>query len=68
MYPAKPEIKDMIESNTSESYLILLLSSEKDGQLPTPFTTNVVILTSISHIFNILSSPAYGDFMSTPIR
>ena len=35
MYPAELEIKDTTESNTSASYLDLLLSIESDGQLRT---------------------------------
>ena len=35
MYPAELEIKDTTESNTSASYLDLLLSIGKDGQLRT---------------------------------
>ena len=35
MYPAELEIKDTTESNTSASYLYLLLSIESDGQLRT---------------------------------
>ena len=35
MYPAELEIKDTSESNTSASYLGLLLSIESDGQLRT---------------------------------
>ena len=35
MYPAKLEIKDTTESNTSVSYLDLLLLIESDGQLRT---------------------------------
>ena len=37
MYPVEPEIKDMTESNTSASYLYLLLSIGRDGQLHTTF-------------------------------
>ena len=33
MYPVEPEIKDTAESNTSASYLDLLLSIGRDGQL-----------------------------------
>ena len=51
MYPAELEIKNTTESNTSASYLDLLLSTGRDGQLRTPFTTNVTISTSISHNF-----------------
>ena len=35
MYPAEFEIKDTTESNTSVSYLDLLLSIWRDGQLRT---------------------------------
>ena len=35
MYPAELEIKNTTESNTSASYLYLLLSIGKDGQLHT---------------------------------
>ena len=65
MYPAELEIKDTTESNTSASYLDLLLSIESDGQLRTSLydkrddlnfhITNFPFLSS-----NILSSPTYG--------
>ena len=35
MYPVELEIKDTTESNTSASYLVLLLSIGRDGQLHT---------------------------------
>ena len=35
VYPVELEIKDTIESNTSDSYLDLLLSIERGGQLHT---------------------------------
>ena len=35
MYPAELEIKDTTQSNTSASYLDLLMSIGKDGQLRT---------------------------------
>ena len=35
MYPVELEIKDTTESNTSASYLDLLLSIERDGRLHT---------------------------------
>ena len=73
MYPAELEIKDTTESNTSASYLDLLLSIESDGQLRTSLydkrddfnfhITNFPFLGS-----NILSSPAYGIFISQVIR
>ena len=69
MYPAEMEIKDMTDSNTSASYLDLLLSIESDGQLRTSLydkrddfnfhITNFPFLSS-----NIPSSPAYGVFIS----
>ena len=47
-----PEIKDTTERNTSASYLDLLLSIGRDGQLHTlPFMTNVTISISTSQIF-----------------
>ena len=64
MYPAELEIKDTTESNTSASYLDLLLSIGRDGQLHTFFydkrddfnfhITNFPFLSS-----NIPSLPAY---------
>ena len=73
MYPAKLEIKDTTESITSVSYLDLLLSIGRDGQLHTSIydkrddfnfhITNFPFLSS-----NIPSSPAYGVFISQLIR
>ena len=73
MYTAELEIKDTTESNTSASYLDLLLSIESDGQLRTSLydkrddfnlhITNFPFLSS-----NIPSSPAYGVFISQLIR
>ena len=73
MYPAELEINDTTESNTSASYLDLLLSIESDGQLRTSLydkrddfnfhITNFPFLSS-----NIPSSPAYGVFISQLIR
>ena len=73
IYPAELEIKDTTESTTSASYLDLLLSIGRDGQLHTsiydkrddfnfPFT-NFPFLSS-----NIPSSPAYSVFISQLIR
>ena len=50
MYPVKLKIKDTKESNTSASYLDLLLSIGRDGQIYTSMT-NVTISISISHTF-----------------
>ena len=73
MYPAELEIKDTTESTTSASYLDLLLSIGRDGQLHTSIydkrddfnfhITNFPFLSS-----NIPSSPAYGFFISQLIR
>ena len=73
MYPPELEIKDTTESNISASYLDLLLSIGRDGQLRTPLydkrddfnfhITNFPFLSS-----NIPSSPAYGVFISQLIR
>ena len=73
MYPAELEIKDTTESTTSASYLDLLLSIGRDGQLHTSIydkrddfnfhITNFPFLSS-----NIPSSPVYGVFISQLIR
>ena len=73
MYPVELEIKDTTESNTSASYLDLLLSIKRDGQLHTSIydkrddfnfhITNFPFLSS-----NIPTSPAYGVFISQLIR
>ena len=73
MYPAELEIKDTTESTTSASYLDLLLSIGRDGQVHTSIydkrddfnfhITNFPFLSS-----NIPSSPAYGVFISQLIR
>ena len=51
IFPAELEIKDMTESNTSASYLDLLLSIESDVSCTLPFTTNMTISTSTTQIF-----------------
>ena len=71
--PAELEIKDTTERVTSASYLDLLLSIVRDGQLHTSIydkrddfnfhVTNFPFLSS-----NIPSSPAYGVFISQLIR
>ena len=73
MYPAELEIKDTMESNTSASYLDLLLSIESDGQLRTSlydkrddFNFHITYFPFLSS--NIPSSPAYGVFISQLIR
>ena len=73
MYPVELKIKDKTESSTSASYLDLLLSIRRDGQLHTSIyvkrddfnfhITNFPFLSS-----NIPTSPAYGVFMSQRIR
>ena len=73
MYPAELEIKDTTESNTSASYLDLLLSIGREGQLRTSlydkrgdFNFHIPHLPFLSS--NIPSSPAYGVFISKLIR
>ena len=73
MYPPELEIKDTTESNTSASYLDLLLSIGRDSQLHTSLydkrddfnfnITNFLFLSS-----NIPSSPAYGIYIPQLIR
>ena len=73
IYPPELEIKDTTESNTSASYLDLLLSIGRDGQLHTSLynkrgdfnfhITNFPFLSS-----NIPFSPAYGVFISQLVR
>ena len=73
MYTPDLEIKDTTESNTSASYLDLLLSISRDGQLHTSLydkrddfnfhITNFPFLSS-----NISSWPAYDVFISQLIR
>ena len=73
MYPPELDIKDTAESNTSASYLDLLLSIGRDGQLHTSLydkrgdfnfhITNFPFLSS-----NIPSSTAFGVFISQLIR
>ena len=73
MYPAELEIKDTTESNTSASYLDLLLSIESDGQLCTSlydkrddFNFHISNFSFLSS--DIPSSPAWGVFISQFIR
>ena len=73
MYPAELEIKDTVKSTTSASYLDLLLSIRRDGQLHTSinykrddFNFHIIIFPFLSS--NIPSSPAYGVFISQLIR
>ena len=73
MYPVELEIKDTTKSNTSASYLDLLLLIGRDGQLDTSIydkpddfsfhITNFPFLGS-----NIPTSPAFGVFISQLIR
>ena len=73
MYHAELEIKNTTESNTSASYLNLLLSIGRDGQLRTSlydkrddFNFHITNDPFLSN--NIPSSPAYGVFISQLIR
>ena len=69
MYPAELDIKDTTESTTSTSYLDLLLSIGRDGQLHTSiydkrhdFNFHIANFPFLGS--NIPSSPAYGVFSS----
>ena len=74
MYPPELQIKATTESDTSASYLDLLLSIGRDGQLyislydkRDDFNFHITNFPFLSN--NIPSSPGYGVFISThPIR
>ena len=73
MSPVELEIKDTKDSNTSASYLDLLLSIGRDGQLHTSiydkrddFNFHITNFPYLS--INIPTSPAYGVFISQIIR
>ena len=73
MYPSELEIKDTTESNISASHLDLLLSIGRGGQIHTflydkrgDFNFHITNFPFLSS--NILSSPAYGVFISQLIR
>ena len=73
MYPVELEIKDTAESKASTSYLDLLLSIWRDGQLHTSiydkrddFNFHITNFPSLSS--NIPTLPAYGVFISQLIR
>ena len=73
MYPVELEIKDTTESNTSASYLDLLLSIGREGQLHTSIYDerddfNFYITYFPFPGSNIPASPAYGVFISQLIR
>ena len=69
MYPPELEIKDTTESNTSASYLDLLLSIGRDSQFHTFLYDkrddfNFHITNFLFLRCNIPSSPAYGVYIS----
>ena len=73
IYPAELETKNTTESNTSASYLELLLSIGRDGQLSTSLSDkrddfNFHITNFPFPSSNIPSSPAYCVFISQLIR
>ena len=70
MYFAELEIKDTTESTTSASYLDLLLSIGRDGQLHTSIYDKRDDFNFHITNFPFLSSniPAYGVFISQLIR
>ena len=72
-YPAEPEIKDTMGNTTSASYLDLLLSTGRDGQLHTSiydkqddFNFHITNFPSLSS--NIPSSTVYDVLISQLIR
>ena len=73
MYPSELEIKDTTESITFASYLDIRLSIGRDGQLHPliynkrdDFNFNITNFPFLS--INIQSWPAYGVYISQPIR
>ena len=72
MHPVELEIKDTTESNTSASYLDLLLSIGRDGTLHTSIDTSDEFDFHITNFpflrSNKPASPAYGVFISQLIR
>ena len=69
MYPVELEIKDTTKSNTSVSYLYLLLQIGRDGQFHTSiqfhdkrsdFKFNILVIKSTFLSNNSPSSTAYG--------
>ena len=73
IYPSELEIKETTESNTSASYLDILLSISDNGHLNTSlydkrddFNFNITNFPFMCS--NIPSSPAYGVFISQLIR
>ena len=72
MYPAELEIKDTTESTTSASYLDLLLSIWRDGQLHTSIYDKRddfnFHITNFPFLSSNISSPAYAVFVSQLIR
>ena len=73
MYPSELEIKDTTESKTFASYLDLLLSIGRGGQLHTSlydkrYDFNFHITNSPFLSSNMPSSPVYGVFISQHIR
>ena len=75
IYIAELEIKDITESTTSASYLDLLLSIGRNGQLHPSiydkrddFNFHITNFPFLSTSRNIPSSPAYGVFISQLIR
>ena len=73
MYPPELEIKDTTESNTSTSYLDLLLSIGREGQLSTSlydkrdyFNFNITNFPFLSS--SIPFSPAYYVYISQIVR
>ena len=72
MYPVELEVKDTTESNTSASFLDLVLSIGRDGQLHTSINDKRddfnFHITNLSSNIHVPDSPAYCVIISQPIR
>ena len=73
IYPGELEIKDTTESDTSASYLDILLEKDTNGNLTTKLYDkrddfNFSIVNFPYLCSNIPSSPAYGVYISQLIR
>ena len=60
MYPREIEIKDTTESNTSASYLELLMSIDRTFNVTIPFTRSVTIFISILQNFPQQQHPIFA--------
>ena len=68
MYPVELDFKDTTDSNTSASYLDLLMSIGGMVNFILPFMTNVTMSNFQFLSSNLPASPAYGIFISQLMR